>query len=81
MLHTVQAMNEQESQEVAKMLMRISDARTRARQAADSIEKAGGADHVVKALRDSENDLADLHRRLAQGTYYAITDDSLRLAV
>jgi hypothetical protein len=35
----------------------------------------------VAALRASEKQLAELHRTLSQSTYYAVANDSLRLAV
>jgi hypothetical protein len=74
-------MTERESREVEKILLHISDARSRARSAADALEKEGGARHVVDALRAGEQELADLHRALSQSTYYAVPDDGLRLAV
>jgi len=81
MLGSVQSMTEQESKEVEKVLLHLSDARSRTRQAAESLEKADAAEHVVAALRASEKQLAELHRTLSQSTYYAVADDSLRLAV
>jgi hypothetical protein len=74
-------MTERESNEVEKILLHISDARSRTRRAADVVEKDGGADHVVEALRTTEQEPADLHRTLSQSTYYAVPDDGLRLAV
>jgi hypothetical protein len=77
----VAAVTECESKEVEKVLLHISDARSRTRRAADVLEKEGGARHVVDALRSNEQQLADLHRTLSQSTYYAVPDDGLRLAV
>ena len=74
-------MTERESKEVEKILLHISDARSRTRRAADALEKDGAARHVVEALRSSEQQLAGLHRSLSQGTYYAVPDEGLRLAV
>jgi hypothetical protein len=74
-------MTERESKEVEKILLHISDARSRTRKAADALEKDGGASHVVEALRTSEQELASLHRSLSQSTYYAVPDSGLRLAV
>jgi len=81
MLRTVHPMTEQESKEVEKVLLHIADVRSRTRRAAEALEKDGGAKHVVQALRDSEEQLAGLHRTLSQSTYYAVADDALRLAV
>jgi len=74
-------MTEQQSSEVEKVLLHIGDARSRARRAADRCAADGADAHVVAALRDSERQLADLHRKLSQGTYYAVPDESMRLAV
>jgi len=80
-LHTVLTMTERQSSEVEKVLLHVSDARTRARRAADAVEKDGAEAHIVDALRAAEQQLADLHRTLSQGTYYAVPDSPLRLAV
>lgn len=77
---TVSDMTERQSIEVEKVLLHVSDARTRARKGADVVAKDGAEEHVVAALRDAEQTLADLHRRLSQGTYYAVSDP-LRLVV
>jgi hypothetical protein len=74
-------MTERQSSEVEKVLLYISDARTRARKAAESVEKDGADEHIVAALKDSEQQLAALHRQLSQGTYYAVPDESMKLAV
>jgi hypothetical protein len=74
-------MTERQSSEVEKVLLYISDARARARKAAESVEKEGADEHIVAALKDSEQQLADLHRSLSQGTYYAVPGDSMKLAV
>lgn len=74
-------MTERQSSEVEKVLLHIGDARTRARRAADAVAKDNGDAHVIKALQRSEQELGELYRRLSQGTYYAVPDDSLRLSV
>lgn len=74
----MQAVKERHSSEVEKVLLYLSDARTRARQAADAVEKDGADAHVVNALRATEAGLGELHRTLSQGTYYAIPEASLR---
>ena len=74
-------MDERHSSEVEKVLLHLSDARTRARRAAETVEKGGADAHVVRALRETERQLGELHRQLAQGTYYAVPDSSLRLAL
>jgi hypothetical protein len=74
-------MTERQSSEVEKVLLYISDARSRAAKAADNVAKDGADDHIVAALRETEQQLADLHRRLSQGTYYAAPSDTMKLAV
>lgn len=74
-------MTERQSSEVEKVLLHLSDARTRARRAAELVEKDAAETHVVEALRATERELANLHRTLSQRTYYAVVDSSLQLAV
>jgi hypothetical protein len=74
-------MTERQSSEVEKVLLYVEDARARARRAADVVEKDGAEAHVVAALRATERQLAELHTRLAQATYYAVVDLTLKLAV
>ncbi len=65
-------MTESQSSEVEKVLLYVSDARTRAKRAADTVEKDGAESHIVAALRGTGSELDALHRKLAQGTLYAI---------
>lgn len=74
-------MTERQSAEIEKVLLYVSDARTRAKRAADAVEKDGAEPHVVAALRETEQQLGELHRKLGQGTYYAVPDSTLKLAV
>lgn len=74
-------MTERESAEVEKVLLHISDTRSRAHRGVEALEKAGGAAHLVDALRSTEQQLAGLHRTLSQETYYAIPEETLRLTV
>lgn len=74
-------MTERQSSEVERVLLHISDARTRARKATEVVAKDGADAHIIEALQDTERQLAELHRKLSQGTYYATPDSSMRLAV
>lgn len=74
-------MTERQSSEVEKVLLYVEDARARARRAADAVEKDGADVHVVTALRATEQELSEMHTRLAQRTYYAVADATLKLAV
>lgn len=74
-------MTERQSSEVERVLLHISDARTRARKATEVVAKDGAEPHIIAALEDAERQLGELHRKLSQGTYYAVPDSSIRLAV
>ncbi len=78
---SVEAMTQRESREVERILLHVSDARTRAHHAAEKIEREGGAEDVVGALRSAEQELAQLHRTLSQATYYAIPSETPPSAV
>ncbi len=67
-------MTERQFSEVERVLLHISDARTRAGTAAKTVEKDGADEHIVAALRDAEQQLGALHRQLTRGTYYAIPE-------
>ena len=72
-------MNEAHFAEIEKVLLFISDARERAAKTAASLERDGAELHLLAALRDAEDELATLHRRLMQGTYFAVTAAQLTL--
>lgn len=72
-------MTESQASEVEKVLLHLSNARERAGRAAERVEREGADGHVVDALRQTEQDLTQLHRQLSQGTYYAVPDPTLRL--
>lgn len=74
-------MNERQSSEIEKVLLHLSDARTRTRRAAEAVAKDGADEHIVAVLADTEKQLAELHRTLSQGTYYAVPDNELKFAV
>jgi cellobiose-specific phosphotransferase system component IIA len=74
-------MTEAHSGEVEKVLLHVGDARDRARAAAERMAKQGAEEHVVRALREAEQSLGEIHRRLTQQTLYAVPDAGLQLAV
>jgi hypothetical protein len=74
-------MTERQSSEVEKVLLFISDAQGRARRASELVERDGAGVHIVKALRETQAELGDLHRRLMQGIYYAVPERAQQLAV
>jgi len=67
--------------EVEKVLLYISEARERAERARIGLERSGAPEHIVAALRHAELQLADDHRRLMQGTFFAVATDQESLAV
>jgi hypothetical protein len=46
---------------------------------AEAIERDGAEPHLVAALPEAERDLAELHRRLMHGTYWAVPKERLAL--
>ena len=75
------AMTEAHSTEVEKVLLYIADARDMARRAREQLVKDDAPEHALRAMQDAEEDLDALHRRVRQGTFYAIDSDTLKLAV
>ena len=67
--------------EIEKVLLYVSEARERAARASGDLERAGAPEHLVGALRQAETRLAEDHRRLMQGTFFAVPSDQDQLAV
>lgn len=65
-------MNEDHFDEIERTLLYISEARERAGKARVALEKAGAEPHLIAALRTAEDAMRAEHRRLMQGTYYAV---------
>lgn len=74
-------MKEASSSEVEKVLLFISDARARAKKARTTLTAEGADEHVLEALDRAEESLSDTHRRLMQGTYFAVPARNEQLAV
>ena len=72
-------MNERHFAEIEKTLLYISEARQRAERTAKDLAKAGADDHLVEAVEEAERELADVHRLLMQGTYFAVPKEQLTL--
>ncbi len=70
-------MNEAHFAEIEKTLLFISEARKRAERAASGLESDGAEPHLVVALRQTEQELEELGRRLMQQTYFAVPEDQL----
>lgn len=67
-------MNEAHFKEIEKALLYISEARERAERAAKEIRKTSAEPHLVEALERAESELADVHRHLMHGTYFAVPE-------
>ena len=74
-------MTEDNSREVERALLFISDAQERARRASQRIEKDGTDPDTAAALGKAQEELGEVHRRLMQGTYYAIPPAAQQLAI
>lgn len=76
---TLLPVTESQASQVEKVLLHLSNARERAGRAAERVEREGAESHVGEALRQTEQELTNLHRQLSQATYYAVPDPALRL--
>lgn len=73
-------MNEEHFKEIEKVLLYVSEARRKAEGVADGLERDSAEAHLVAALRDAEAELAELHRKLMQGTYWAVPKQQMSLS-
>lgn len=74
-------MTEAQSSEVERLLLYIADARERAQRAVEVLDRDAADQHIVEAASDAAKQLADLHRKLTQRTFYAVSQDELTLNV
>ena len=67
--------------EVEKALLYIAEARQRCEKAVRDLERVGGEEHLIDALREGAAELSDTHRRLMQSTFFAVSraQESLQL--
>ncbi|HMM49078.1 MAG TPA: hypothetical protein PKE32_05640 [Miltoncostaeaceae bacterium] len=72
-------MNEAHFAEIEKVLLYISDARERAENTRKTLEKGGAEAHLIAAVRESEDELARLHKRLLQQTHFAVPKPQMSL--
>ena len=73
-------MNEDHFREIERVLLYVAEAQERAAIAARTLAKGSAESHLVAALGDAADELSGLHRRLMQGTYWAVPAGE-RLAV
>jgi hypothetical protein len=74
-------MTEEDSVEVERLLLYVSDARDRAAKTTSAVQRSGADQHIVDAVQDAYKQLDELHRSLKQRTFYAIPSDALTLRV
>lgn len=67
--------------EIEKVLLYVSEAKERASRVRAELERDGAPDHLVATLRDTESRLEDDHRKLMQGTFFAVPSTQDQLAV
>jgi hypothetical protein len=72
---------ESQNNEIERVLLVVSDARERARRAADRLARDEAEAHLVSALRHAQSDLDQIHRKLMQGTFYAVPEPTEQLAL
>lgn len=65
-------MNEAHFSEIEKVLLYVSEACERAERARRQLERDGAEPHLVAALQECEHHMRQEHRRLMQGTFYAV---------
>ena len=74
-------MNERHFGEIERVMLNLSHARDRALKAADELSKDDAEPHLVEALEQSAKEMGDTHRRLMQGTYFAVLDAEEQLTL
>ncbi len=72
-------MAEADLAKIEAVLLYVSEARLRAERAFRELEESGAELHLVAALKDADAALADLHKRLLKGTYFAVGGNQLSL--
>lgn len=58
--------------EVEKTLLYVSEARQRCERTVTALRKDGAEPHLIEAVERAERELSDVHRRLMQGTLFAV---------
>lgn len=59
--------------EVEKALMYVAEARQRSEKAARDLRDGDGEEHLIEALNESAAALSEVHRRLMQSTFFAVS--------
>jgi predicted O-methyltransferase YrrM len=65
-------MDEQHFKDIEVVMLEIEQAQWRAERTAKNLRKAGAEDHLVEAVESAQQELVQAHRRLMQGTLFAV---------
>ncbi len=67
--------------EIERTLLHITAARERAERTLREFERAEVDQHLVEAVRQAEEELREVHRRLMQRSFFAVPAQQDQLAV
>ena len=74
-------MNERHFGEIERVMLNLSHARERALKASKELNRDGAEPHLVGALDRAAAEMAETHRRLMQGTYFAVLEAEEQLSL
>ena len=66
--------DEQQFNEIEKTMFDLSGACRRARKTIGMLEKGNAPEHLIEAMRASLTEMEATHKRLMQGTYWAVPE-------
>lgn len=66
--------DEQQFNEIEKTMFDLSGACRRARKTITALEKAKAPEHLIEAMRTTLAEMEASHKRLMQGTYWAVPE-------
>lgn len=66
--------DEQQFNEIEKTMFDLSGACRRARKTIAALEKGQAPEHLIEAMRATLAEMEDSHKRLMQGTYWAVPE-------
>ncbi len=70
-------MVEEHFAEIERALLYVSDAREQIVRTMAELRRADADEHLITALGTAERELAETHKRLMQGTYFAVPSSQL----
>lgn len=72
-------MDEKHFEEIDVAMLYIEEARKRTERAATALRADGAEQHLIAALKRTEEELSDVARRLRQGPFFAVPKEQLHL--